>query len=145
MRRDDVQETLSSDTQSACFWTVRRRRALLIGLVASLVVFLAWLPGAVRASWWAALRAEPELEGMLCVFTLIGLSLLWSVGQRLDTWVFRLFNFRGYRPLWLDRVMWLATQVGSSGSAYVLAGILFALGYRRLAAAVTLIRHGFGG
>ena len=41
------------------------------------------------------------------------LSLLWSVGQRFDVWLFKAINTRGARPRWMDGVMWLITQIGS--------------------------------
>jgi membrane-associated phospholipid phosphatase len=39
---------------------------------------------------------------------------------------------RGY-PKWLDRFMWLATQLGNMLAAFIFAFILFILSYRRLA------------
>ena len=39
---------------------------------------------------------------------------------------------RGY-PGWLDRFMWLATQVGNMLAAFLAASIFFILNYRRLA------------
>ena len=109
---------------------------LLASLVTGLVVFLVWLPSAPRAALFAALLAQRALMGMLFLFALIALSLLWSAGQRLDSWVFRLFNLRGYHPQWLDRVIWLATQVGNMVTAFLLAGLFFVLNYRSLAVEV---------
>jgi membrane-associated phospholipid phosphatase len=65
-------------------------------------------------------------------------SLVWSAGQRLDTWIFLFFNLRGYHRKWLDRVMWLATQVGNMLTAFLLAGLFFVLNTRRLAVEVIL-------
>lgn len=75
---------------------------------------------------------------MLFLFALIALSLMWSAGQRLDTWIFLLFNLRGYHPKWLDRVMWLATQMGNMLIAFLLAGLFFVQDYHRLAVEVIL-------
>jgi hypothetical protein len=112
--------------------SAHRRLALLTSLVIGLGLFFIWLPVGARATLFAALRAQQALVGMLFLFVLITLSLLWSVGQRLDTWIFLLFNLRGYHPRWLDRVMWLATQVGNMVTAFLLAGLFFVLNYRRL-------------
>jgi len=115
-----------------------RRPAFLVSLVTGLVLFLIWLPSGARAALFAALRAQWALVGMLFLFALIALSLVWSAGQRLDTWIFLLFNLRGYHRKWLDRVMWLATQVGNMVTAFLLAGLFFVLNYRSLAVEVIL-------
>jgi len=85
-----------------------------------------------------ALRAQLVLVGMLLLFALITLSMVWSAGQRLDTQAFLLFNLRGYHPRWLDRFMWLATQMGSIGAALVSALLFFVRNYRRLAVEIIL-------
>lgn len=117
---------------------VRRRLALLISLVIGLGVFFLWLPSGARAALFTALAAQRLLVGMIFLFALIAVSLVWSVGQRLDTWIFLFFNLRGYHPKWLDRVMWLATQVGNMLTAFILAGLLFVLNERSLAVEVIL-------
>jgi membrane-associated phospholipid phosphatase len=119
-------------------WSVYRRPTLLASLVIGLVVFLIWLPSAPRAALFAALLAQQALMSMLFLFALIALSLMWSAGQRLDTWIFLLFNLRGYHPKWMDRLMWLATQVGNMLTAFLLAGLYFVLNYRRLAVEIIL-------
>jgi len=101
-------------------------------LVAGLVLILAWLPDGTRASLWTALRAQRGLIVLLSLFALVTLSLIWSAGQRLDARVFMLLNMRVY-PRWLDRWMWLATQLGNMLSAFIAAGLLLILNYRRLA------------
>jgi membrane-associated phospholipid phosphatase len=50
----------------------------------------------------------------------------------LDVRVFILFNTRRY-PVWLDRFMWLATQLGNMLAAVVAAGVLYIFNYRRMA------------
>jgi membrane-associated phospholipid phosphatase len=94
-------------------------------------LFLAWLPSGARASLWTALSAQRGLVVLLSLFALLTLSLIWSAGQRLDTRVFMLFNIRGY-PQWLDRLMWLVTQLGNMLAAFIAAFFLFILSYRRL-------------
>jgi membrane-associated phospholipid phosphatase len=79
-----------------------------------------------------ALSAQRGLVVLLSLFALLTLSLIWSAGQRLDTRVFKLFNMRVY-PVWLDRCMWAATQLGNMLAAFIAALLLFMLNYRRLA------------
>ena len=86
------------------------------------------LPPALRQSIWQTLAdekyvAQRYLLGMLFFFSLLAVSLLWSVGQRLDNWLFGYINWRGSRPLWLDRAMWAITQIGNGFLA--LLGALF--------------------
>jgi membrane-associated phospholipid phosphatase len=126
------QTPLPSQPDKASFWSANRRSAFLAVLLIGLVVFLIWLPGGAQASLWTALRAQRGLFVLLFLFALVTLSLIWSVGQRLDTRFFLLFNRRGY-PKWLDRFMWLATQLGNMLAAFIIAFLLFMLTYRRLA------------
>ena len=110
-----------------------RRLTRLISLVSGLVLFSIWLPTKARVALLMALRAQAALVGMLLLFALVTLSVVWSAGQSLDTRVFLLFNLRGYHPIWLDRVMGLATQMGSIGTALVSALLFFVGNHRRLA------------
>jgi membrane-associated phospholipid phosphatase len=66
-------------------------------------------------------------------FSLLALSLLWSVGQRVDAWAFLFFNLRGGHPHWLDVLMGGFTQIGNGIFIAVLAVILFLAGERLLA------------
>ena len=124
---------LSPEAHAGSLWSASRRRpAFLLILVVGLVLFLIWLPAEARSSLWAALSAQRGLVVLLFLFALVTLSLLWSVGQRLDTWVFTSLNTRGY-PIWLDRGMWLATQLGNMLTAFMAALLLFLLHDRDLA------------
>ena len=115
------------------FWSAHRRRpAFLLLLVAGLVLTLLWLPAGARTSLWTALSSQRGLVVLLSLFALVSLSLIWSAGQRLDVRVFMFLNMRGY-PAWLDRCMWLATQLGSMLAAMFAAFLLYLLHYRRLA------------
>jgi len=93
---------------------------------------LLWLPPGARASLWSAVSVQRGLVVLLSLFAMVTLSLVWSAGQRLDTRVFRLLNARGY-PRWLDRLMWLTTQLGNMLAASVATLVLLVLDYRRLA------------
>ena len=102
-----------------------RPAAWLVFLIISLVLLLAWMPSAMRVIIWQALVVRGVLSGMLLVFSLLAVSLVWSVGQRVDVWAFLVFNLRGARPAWLDWTMLGFTQVGSaihSGVSNAMAG-----------------------
>jgi membrane-associated phospholipid phosphatase len=119
-------------------WSAYRRHVFLVSLAVALVVFLVWLPATPRAAVWAALQTHQPLVGMLFVFALIALSLLWSAGQRLDAWVFLFFNLRGYHPQWLDRAMWLATQLGNVWTALISATLFFGFNDHGMAVEIIL-------
>jgi len=120
------------------FWSIYGRRVLLVSLVVGLIVFLAWLPSGARTALVTSIQAQWALSGLLILFALIVLSLVWTAGQRLDTKIFLFFNLRGYHAQWLDTLMWLATQLGNIVTAFAVALIFFLLNYRRLAIGITL-------
>ena len=120
------------------FWFTYGRRVLLVSLLAGLILFLVWLPSESQAGLLNTLRAQWGLVGLLILFALIVLSLVWTAGQRLDTKIFLFFNLRGYHAKWLDRVMWLATQLGNIVAAFTLALLFFLLNYRSLAIGIIL-------
>jgi membrane-associated phospholipid phosphatase len=113
--------------------SLHRPLARLVGITAGLVVFLVFLPPYMRVVFWDGLQSHKILAGMLVVFTLVALSLVWSTGQKLDAWAFLLFNLRGSRPMWLDRVMLGFTQIGSGITALGIALVLFLAGDHLLA------------
>lgn len=110
--------------------TIRKYRpvAWLVFLIVSLVLLLAWMPSQMRVIIWHALLARSILSGMLLVFSLLAVSLVWSVGQRLDVWAFLVFNLRGRRPAWLDWTMLGFTQIGSAIAALAIGLTLFLTG-----------------
>jgi len=97
-----------------------------------LALALVWLPGEARSALWITLNAQLGLVGLIFLFALLTLSLIWSVGQRWDARIFLLVNQRGY-PKWLDDGMWLFTQLGNMLAALSAALLFFLLGYRYLA------------
>ena len=124
-------------TRTSIWSTHRRRPALLVFLGMGLVFFFIWLPGMARASLWAALNAQRGLIVLLFIFALVTLSLLWSAGQRLDSHVFMLINMRAY-PKWLDRFMWLTTQLGNMLASFIAAFLLLMMNDRGLAVEIIL-------
>ncbi len=98
-----------------------------------LIVSLILLPTDFRTIFWHGLQSQAILVSMLLVFSLVAISLVWSTGQKIDTWVFLAFNMRGSRPLWLDRTMLVFTQLGNGLTPFAIAGILFLTSERILA------------
>jgi membrane-associated phospholipid phosphatase len=118
--------------------SLNRPLAWLVALTSGLVLFLAWLPPYVRMFFWHGLQGQPILASMTLGFSLLALSLLWSTGQRMDTWTFLFVNVRGRHPPWLDRLMWGFTQIGNGIVIVALALILFLAGDHLLAYGLSL-------
>ena len=133
MTSDSEQTPLPLRSHAASVWSAHRRRPVFLAiLLIGLALFFIWLPVQARISLLSALNAQRELFVLLFFFGLLTLSLIWSTGQRLDIRIFTLLNMRGY-PQWLDRFMWLTTQLGNTLAAFIAASLLFILNYRRLA------------
>ncbi len=115
-----------------------RRATFALSLIAALGLFLLWLPLASRSLLISSLVANRLLIALLGVFGLIAISLLWAAGQRLDVWLFAALNLRGYHAVWMDRLMWMATQIGNVGFAALLVVVAYVLGDHRLAIDLTL-------
>jgi undecaprenyl-diphosphatase len=135
-----VQQKLAHTTRGQRLLNRRTiwRLAIVLGLLAGLGLLLAWLGPLARGALIISLIANQLLIALLVGFSLITLSLLWSVGQRFDVWVFATFNLRGYHSRWMDGAMWLTTQIGNAGFAALLAVGAYALGNRQLAIELVL-------
>ena len=107
--------------------------AWVAGITLLLLVSLLFLPADIRVVFWHALQSQAILVSMTLIFCLVVISLVWSAGQRLDAWVFLSFNLRGPRPLWLDRIMLIFTQIGNGFTSLGIGMVLF-LGNDRLLA-----------
>lgn len=119
-------------------WSAHRRRPIfLIILLATLTLFLLRLPAITRTALWTAFSAQRILVILLILFAVLTLSLIWSAGQRMDAKIFVLFNTRGY-PIWLDRLMWITTQLGNMITAFLAACLFYFLNDRHLAIVIVL-------
>jgi membrane-associated phospholipid phosphatase len=94
-------------------------------LIIGLIIFFFILPETIRLVFWSALQANRFISVMLFIFGVIMISLIWSAGQKLDTWVFFIFNMQSIPPRWLDRLMLGFTQLGSGAASMMLAGIFY--------------------
>jgi membrane-associated phospholipid phosphatase len=114
------------------------RFALLIALIAGLIIFLISLPAETRTGMILAVRRQRLLIGMVLVFVVVSLSLIWSAGQQLDSRLFLWINLHGARPRWLDIVMNLTTHIGNLVTALALGNLFFFINQRRLAIEILL-------
>jgi len=111
-----------------------RTAARLSVLTAGLILFLVILPPGLRSFFWQSLQSNKILAGMLILFSLLAISLLWSAGHRFDTAVLSIFNFGGRQhQMWWDRLMLGITQLGSGIIAFVISLGFFFTGNRLLA------------
>jgi membrane-associated phospholipid phosphatase len=118
-------------------WAVKSRRyrpvIWLTFLMVSLFLFWMFLPAFYRASLWHSFQSQALVAGMIVLFSLLTVSLLWSAGQKVDDVGFAFLNTRGIRPRWLDWIMLGATQLGNGLTAFFLSLYFFFNGSRRLA------------
>ncbi len=120
------------------FWGENRRLILLVLIAAVLYSFLSSLSAEARRSLVRGFFAQRGLVVLLLIFSLLTLSLLWSSGQRLDSWIFLKFNLHGYHPLWMDRIMWACTQIGNGAAGILLGVFLYFIHLRSLAVQLLL-------
>ncbi len=120
--------------EAIILWVGDHQSILRLVIIASaLAAFLLFLPTYLRVAFWNGLWEHELLTGMLLVFSLLSLSLIWSTGQKLDAKVFLFFNIWGARPIWLDRLMVGFTQLGNGLVPLGIGLVLFIIGNRRLA------------
>jgi membrane-associated phospholipid phosphatase len=101
-----------------------------------LALFTLVLP-AIPISFWnriyASLKAQRVIVSLVAVFGFLAVSLIWSIGQTIDVWVFMLLNARGKRSAWLDWLMLAFTQLGNFIFAVLVTVVLYLSGNRTLA------------
>jgi len=98
-----------------------------------LALVMAFMPTYIWNAAWAGITTHKFLVFLIMIFSLIAVSLVWSLGQRIDVFVFMYFNMRGRRPRWLDWLMLGLTQLGNFIFASVVALILYFSGNHLLA------------
>lgn len=106
---------------------------LFVSMAILLAAFITVMPHDIWRYLWTSITAERTIVSMVLVFCLVALSLLWSVGQRIDVWVFKIFNMIGHRTPWLDWMMLSFSQIGNGLSAMAIALVLFINGNHLLA------------
>ena len=115
-----------------------RRPVVALGLVLAIGIFFALLPAGQRREIFLAVVARRSFILAILLFTLLSLSFLWARGQKIDNSVFLFVNLWGYRPKWLDRAMWVITQIGGGWTALLLASGLLLVRQANLALELVL-------
>src|SRR5690554_161248 len=115
-----------------------RRTILMIFLSTVLVLILLLVPRPILLVLWQTFLSQRLLIGLLLIFNLVALSLLFTSGQRVDEAIFIFFNLRSRRSQLLDFLMTLLTQIGSGWPVLLIAAILYYLDYNRLAVELSL-------
>lgn len=119
---------------------IRKYRHIILALASGLglVLFVLVLPLYIQEALLHALQAQSFLVSLLLVLGLVALSLLWATGERIDQWLFLLFNLRGRRFKSVDWLMLATTQMGNGIFALALGLVLFLIRDRRIAYEVVL-------
>jgi membrane-associated phospholipid phosphatase len=134
MMQNAAKEKIASVWNRFSLWASSRGYLVrLVSLTVGLLIILAFLPPNIRTIFWAGLQSHKILVSMLLIFNLIGISLVWSSGQKLDEWTFLFLNKRGNRPVWLDKMMLSFTQIGSGFTALIITLVLYLDSNRLLA------------
>ena len=115
-----------------------RRTILMIFLSTVLVLILLLVPRPILLVLWQTFLSQRLLIGLLLIFNLVALSLLFTSGQRVDEAIFIFFNLRSRRSQLLDFLMTLLTQIGSGWPVLLITAILYYLDYNRLAVELSL-------
>lgn len=102
------------------------------------VLFLIFVPNYIWIIFLGVVKTQRTLISLVLIFGLITISLVWSVGQRVDVWVFTYFNMHGRRKSWLDWIMLFFTQLGNGIFAMTVAIFLYFSGYYLMAYAFAL-------
>ncbi len=122
------------------FYTINKipRLVWLAILVALLLLLFFLTPRQIWKLLWLSLQKQEFLFILVLLFAFITLSLVWSIGQKLDVWVFMFLNMRGKRPHWIDKTMLIFTQLGNFIFAVILSLAVFIKGDRLLAFEIIL-------
>lgn len=93
-----------------------------------LTLFITLMPHDIYKDFWYSIKAQWQIVTLMLVFALVAVSLMWSIGQKIDILVFLFLNMRGTRAPWLDWTMLVFTQLGSGIFAGIVALILYITG-----------------
>lgn len=86
-----------------------------------LAVTVKVIPADLLNRFWKKIVEYRFLVGLILIFCFIAISLVWKRGQKIDIWVFKIFNVTKYYTPWLDKFMLGSTQLGNGVFAFILA------------------------
>lgn len=106
---------------------IRRVRIIywIIGISVLIAFFLILMPDSLLEDFWLRIKAQGTLVILVLIFSIVSVSLVWKTGERIDVWIFTVFNMRGQRAPWVDWTMLAITQIGSSVFAFIIGIIYF--------------------
>jgi len=102
-----------------------RHLVWILGITVLLGLLVTFMPHYVWSFLWIGIKTHALLVIFVLFFCLVAVSLVWTLGQRIDVWVFMFFNMHGKRVQWLDWTMLAITQIGNFVFAVGVALILF--------------------
>jgi len=92
---------------------------ILITLLLAIAVKV--IPADMLSRFWKKIVEYKLLVSLILVFCFIAISLVWKKGQKIDVWVFKIFNVQEDHSPWLDKFMLGSTQLGNGIFAFILA------------------------
>jgi len=95
------------------YWIILITILLALALIA--------IPSRLLIRFWQKIVEYKLLVGLVSGFSVIALSLVWKKGQKIDIWVFKVFNVQDGHSPWMDKFMLAGTQLGNGIFAFVLA------------------------
>jgi len=98
---------------------------LIIGVVAVLVA-----PPYIREFIWRNVTQHKVLASFFLLFIVLALSVIWSLGAKLDELVFVFLNTHGIRTKFNDSLMVILTQIGNGLVALMLVVVFYLLNQR---------------
>lgn len=101
---------------------------LIIGFMAVLVA-----PQNIREFIWWNVTQHKVLASFFLLFIVLALSVIWSLGAKLDDVVFVFLNNHGIRTKFNDSLMVILTQIGNGLVAFLLVVLFYLLNQRTFA------------
>lgn len=105
----------------------------IICIIVSFVLLSILVPHTIWKRFFESVYAQRYLISLGLIFIVIALSLVWTIGQRMDEWLFKFINSTGQRARWLDITMLCLTQVGNFIFAVLIATIFYFSGQQLFA------------
>ncbi len=102
-----------------------------IGTGILLALSLIFMPNDAREIFWHRIKSNIFLTVLIITFCVVSVSLVWKTGEKIDVWIFTVFNVWGKRSPWVDWTMLALTQIGSGVFSILIAGIFY-LSYDRI-------------
>ncbi len=110
----------------------------IIGTASLLILLLIFMPQDAREILWHRIKSNVFLTVLITTFCVVSVSLVWKTGEKIDVWIFTVFNVWGDRPPWVDWTMLAMTQIGSGVFSFLVAVYFYLSGNRIFAYEIAL-------